>query len=214
LVDGAQSFGATSSGRSVGTMGDATTTSFFPAKPLGCYGDGGAVFTQNDEDAALIRSMSLHGKGSHKYENVNIGMNSRLDTIQAAILIEKLKIFPKELIARDQIASLYNDLLGGHIKIPPCKEGVNSAWALYTIRTQERDLVQANLKSANIPSLVYYPIPLSQQVAYRHYPTVTSGLAISNMLSECVLSIPMHPYLKAHEVHEISTKLIEAKALI
>lgn len=214
LIDSAQSFGATSSGRSVGTMGDATTTSFFPAKPLGCYGDGGAVFTQNHEDAALIKSMSLHGKGSHKYENVNIGMNSRLDTIQAAILIEKLKIFRKELIARDQVASLYHDLLGGHIKIPSCKEGVNSAWALYTIRTQKRDLVQANLKSANIPSLVYYPIPLSQQVAYRHYPTVTSGLAISNTLSECVLSIPMHPYLKAHEVHEISTKLIEAEALI
>jgi dTDP-4-amino-4,6-dideoxygalactose transaminase len=212
LVDGAQSFGGRNKGRKVGSMGDATTTSFFPAKPLGCYGDGGAVFTQNDEDAALIRSLSLHGKGSHKYENVNIGMNSRLDTIQAAILIEKLKIFPQELIAREEIARLYSDLLGGVLKVPLCKEGVNSAWALYTIRTPERDLVQANLKSAYVPSLVYYPIPLSQQLAYKHYPAVSSGLTTSNIMSESVLSIPMHPYLKPDEVHKIAAELLEMKA--
>ena len=214
LIDGAQSFGATSSGRRVGSMGDATTTSFFPAKPLGCYGDGGAVFTQNDEDAALIRSISLHGKGSHKYENVNIGMNSRLDTIQAAILIEKLKILPDELIAKEEIANQYRDLLEGNIKIPNCSEGVSSAWALYTICTPARDIVQESLKSVNIPTNVYYPIPLSQQLAYKHYPVVSTGLRNSNMLSECVLSIPMHAYLKTADVHQISSKLLDVSALI
>ena len=214
LIDGAQSFGATSSGRRVGSMGDATTTSFFPAKPLGCYGDGGAVFTQNDADAALIRSISLHGKGSHKYENVNIGMNSRLDTIQAAVLIEKLKILPDELIAKEEIANQYRDLLEGNIKIPNCSEGVSSAWALYTICTPERDLVQASLKSVNIPTNIYYPIPLSQQLAYKQYPVVSTGLDNSNMLSECVLSIPMHAYLNTEDIHEISSKLLDASALV
>lgn len=213
LVDGAQSFGASSQGRMVGSMGDATTTSFFPAKPLGCYGDGGAVFTQNDDDAALIRSISLHGKGSHKYENVNIGMNSRLDTIQAAILIEKLKIFPDELIAKEAVASQYRDLLEGHIKIPLCSEGVRSAWALYTISTPERDVVQESLKSANIPTNVYYPIPLSQQLAYQKYPVVSSGLYNTNILRECVLSIPMHAYLNTEDVHKISAQLLEASSL-
>ena len=214
LIDGAQSFGATSSGRRVGSMGDATTTSFFPAKPLGCYGDGGAVFTQNDADAALIRSISLHGKGSHKYENVNIGMNSRLDTIQAAILIEKLKILPDELIAKEEIANQYRDLLEGNIKIPNCSEGVSSAWALYTICTPARDIVQESLKSVNIPTNVYYPIPLSQQLAYKHYPVVSTGLRNSNMLSECVLSIPMHAYLNTADVQQISSKLLDASALV
>jgi dTDP-4-amino-4,6-dideoxygalactose transaminase len=214
LVDGAQSFGATSLGRRVGSMGDATTTSFFPAKPLGCYGDGGAVFTQNDEDAALIRSISLHGKGSHKYENVNVGMNSRLDTIQAAILIEKLKIFPQELMAKEGIARQYRDLLEGNIKIPFCRASVNSAWALYTIQTPKRELVQASLRSAGIPSNVYYQIPLSQQLAYRHYPMVSTGLGNSNMLSECALSIPMHAYLKNADVQEIAIKLLEVTALV
>jgi len=211
LVDSAQSFGATSYGRSVGTMGDAATTSFFPTKPLGCYGDGGAVFTQNDEDAALIRSMSLHGKGSHKYENVNIGVNSRLDTIQAATLIEKLKIFPNELIAREKIANQYQDLLGGDVKTPVSRENVSSAWALYTICTKNRDLVQEALKSNDIPSFIYYPIPLSEQLAYRHYPEVTTGLEVSRMLSGCVLSLPMHPYLKEKDVQKISYVLCQAK---
>ena len=213
LVDGAQSFGGSSKGRRVGSMGDATTTSFFPAKPLGCYGDGGAIFTQNDKDAALIRSMSLHGKGSHKYEHVNIGLNSRLDTIQAAILIEKLKIFPKELVAREEVAKRYESLLKGQVVVPSGKESVNSAWAQYTIQARNRDLLQANLKSANIPSVIYYPIPLSRQDAYRQYPAVTSGLAISNTLSEFVLSLPMHPYLELNAVDKIATKLLEAKAL-
>jgi len=184
--------------------------SFFPAKPLGCYGDGGAVFTQDDEDAALIRSMSLHGRGCHKYENVNIGVNSRLDTIQAAILIEKIKIFPTELIARRKVAKLYHELLGGHVDIPLSGDDVNSAWALYTIRTQKRDLIKESLRATNVPSVVYYPIILSQQLAYTRYPVVSTGLEVSSMLSESVLSIPMHPYLKTAEIAEVSTKLIDA----
>jgi len=207
LIDGAQSFGGISNNRRVGSMGDATTTSFFPAKPLGCYGDGGAIFTQDDNDAELINSIRLHGKGSHKYENIRIGMNSRMDTIQAAILIEKLKIFPDELIAREKIANLYTEKLSEKIRTPFCNNNLKSAWAQYTIIIENRDRVQDELKSKNIPSVVYYPIPLSKQAGYKDYPSVKSGLDVSDYLSKRVLSLPMHPYLRDDEVERISQEI-------
>lgn len=204
LVDGAQSFGASSHGRKVGTLGDATTTSFFPAKPLGCYGDGGAVFTNDDALAELINSIRLHGKGDEKYDNVRIGVNSRLDTIQAAILIEKLKIFPGELELRNQVAATYEAGLSSHFRTPQIGEGITSAWAQYTLILENRGAVQAKLKEHGVPSVVYYPKSLTQQDGYSLFPVVSSGVAISEGLTGKVLSLPMHPYMSIDEqVHII-----------
>ena len=205
LVDGAQSFGAVSKGRRVGTMGDATTTSFFPAKPLGCYGDGGAVFTQNEEDADLINSIRLHGKGQEKYDNVRVGINSRLDTIQAAILIEKLKIFPEELFERNKVAALYKENLSVAIASPVVLEEHTSAWAQYTLVVNHRQVFQDALKASYIPSAVYYPKALSQQVGYSHYPVVKSGVKVSEELSGKVLSLPMHPYLSRESIEKTAS---------
>ena len=205
LVDGAQSFGAISKGRRVGSMGDATTTSFFPAKPLGCYGDGGAVFTSNDEDAEIINSIRLHGKGKQKYDNVRIGLNSRLDTIQAAILIEKLKLFPEELRLRSEVAKIYSSQLSEICKVPTLELNNSSAWAQYTLQLENRDNLQNKLKEEAIPSVVYYPIALSQQAGYKHYPTVSSGVETSELLAEQVLSLPMHPYLTPHSQNNITS---------
>ena len=203
LVDGAQSFGASSEGRRVGTMGDATTTSFFPAKPLGCYGDGGAVFTQDDALADLINSIRLHGKGTEKYDNVRIGVNSRLDTIQAAILIEKLKIFSEELELRNQVAAIYSEGLSAHYATPQIGEGLTSAWAQYTLIVDDRPSVQARLKEAGIPSVIYYPKSLTQQSGYKDFPIVSSGVPVSDGLPSKVLSLPMHPYLSTDSQAEI-----------
>lgn len=210
LVDGAQSFGATSMERRVGTMGDATTTSFFPAKPLGCYGDGGAVFTNNDEDAHLINSIRLHGKGTEKYDNVRVGLNSRLDTIQAAILIEKLKIFPDELISRNRVAKNYrkSETENGPIH-PTVKDGLVSAWAQYTLRVNKRDEFANSLKAAGVPSVIYYPKPLTMQDGYSNFPVVTGGTPVSHSLVENVLSLPMHPYMKSEQQNEIIQILID-----
>jgi len=209
LVDGAQSFGATSKGRRVGTLGDATTTSFFPAKPLGCYGDGGAVFTNNDEDAQLINSIRLHGKGSEKYDNVRVGVNSRLDTLQAAILIEKLKIFPRELELRDHVAAGYTSALSGYLKTPKILERDTSAWAQYTLIIDSRKALQESLQRREIPSVVYYPNPLSLQTGYKHFPCVSSGVAVSEYLSEHVLSLPMHPYISNQQQASIINAVME-----
>ncbi|MGB1907187.1 MAG: DegT/DnrJ/EryC1/StrS family aminotransferase, partial [Spongiibacter sp.] len=209
LVDGAQSFGATSYGRRVGTMGDATTTSFFPAKPLGCYGDGGAVFTNDDALADVINSIRLHGKGSEKYDNVRIGVNSRLDTIQAAILIEKLKIFPGELLARDKVAAAYNDSLSDKIKTPRVADGLTSAWAQYTLIVDDRPAIQSKLKESGIPSVVYYPKALTQQDGYSSFPIVSSGVSVSEALTGRVLSLPMHPYLERNEIIRICSAVGE-----
>lgn len=209
LVDGAQSFGASSHGRKVGTMGDATTTSFFPAKPLGCYGDGGAVFTNDDALAEIINSIRLHGKGSEKYDNVRIGVNSRLDTIQAAILIEKLKIFPGELLARDKVAATYKDGLGDKIKTPRVADGLTSSWAQYTVIVDDRPAIQAKLKESGIPSVVYYPKALTQQDGYSSFPVVSSGVTVSEALAGQVLSLPMHPYLERDEIMRICSALSE-----
>jgi len=199
LVDAAQSFGATLRNHRVGTWGHASTTSFFPAKPLGCYGDGGAIFTQDDELAEVMNSIRLHGKGSEKYDNVRIGMNSRLDTLQAAILKVKLDIFPNELIQRDQVAQRYEQALAGVLKTPQLMDGATSAWAQYTLVLENRDQVQAACRERDVPTVVYYPKPLTLQTGYKDYPAVVGGTPVSERLSSHVLSLPMHPYLKDDE---------------
>jgi dTDP-4-amino-4,6-dideoxygalactose transaminase len=199
MDDAAQSFGAAWRGRKVGTLAEITTTSFFPAKPLGCYGDGGAVFTDDDELADLLRSLRVHGQGADRYDNVRIGINGRLDTLQAAILIEKLAIFPEEIIARDRIAARYDAALGDVAIVPRVAPGATSVWAQYTVRLpgHDRDAVAKALAAAGIPTAIYYPIPLHRQQAYRHYPIAGTGLRARDRLAGDVLSLPMHPYLDA-----------------
>jgi dTDP-4-amino-4,6-dideoxygalactose transaminase len=197
LDDAAQGFGATYQNRSVGTLALATATSFFPAKPLGCYGDGGAVFTDDDELAAVMRSLRVHGEGRHRYESVRIGTNGRFDTIQAAVLIEKLKIFSEEIAARDRIARRYSENLADLVRVPRVREGSTSVWAQYTIRLARgaREGFAAALKVQGIPTAVYYPIPLSRQEAYRHFPVAAGGVPVSERLAEEVISLPMHAYM-------------------
>jgi dTDP-4-amino-4,6-dideoxygalactose transaminase len=197
LADAAQSFGAHAHGRRVGTFGAATAVSFFPSKPLGCYGDGGAVLTSDSETATTIESLRAHGKGADKYENVRIGMNSRLDTIQAAILIEKLSIFDDEIAKRQTVAARYGEGLRGVVLVPEVPADHRSVWAQYSIRVPggRRDGLMAALKSQGIASAVYYPTPLHKQTAYRDFPVAPGGVPISEAVSADVLSLPMHPYL-------------------
>jgi dTDP-4-amino-4,6-dideoxygalactose transaminase len=197
LCDAAQSFGATLDGRAVGTIGAATTTSFYPAKPLGCYGDGGAVFTDDSELAAQLRSRREHGFGSHRYEHVRVGVNSRLDAIQAAVLIEKLGIFSEELRLRQDVADRYRDGLSDLFAVPEQMPGASSSWAQFTLRTEHRDAIAAACRSRGVPTAIHYPIPLSKQPAYRAYPCGPGGVPVSERLAETVLSLPMHPYLDA-----------------
>jgi dTDP-4-amino-4,6-dideoxygalactose transaminase len=199
LDDAAQSFGATCNNRRLGTFGQATATSFFPAKPLGCYGDGGAVTTDDDGFADALRSLRVHGQGSDKYDNIRIGLASRLDTIQAAILIEKLKIFPDEIDARNRIANRYSEGLGDVVVVPRVPAGYTSVWAQYTIRVAggRRDAFAAALKADGVPTAIYYPIPLHRQQAYKHYPVGKGGVAVSDRLAAEVISLPMHAYLDA-----------------
>lgn len=197
LCDTAQAFGATYNGRVTGNIGDAAATSFFPAKPLGCYGDGGATFTNDDGLADLLRSIRNHGQGVDRYENVRIGMNSRLDTIQAAILIEKLKIFPEEIELRETVAQRYNAALAksNRIVVPRVIAGAQSTWAQYVIQVADRDKLLAHLKGKGIPTAVYYPIPLSAQKGYAHFPS--APIPVSEKICKTVLALPMHPYLEA-----------------
>jgi len=195
LCDTAQGFGGVMDGKRTGSIGDAAATSFFPAKPLGCYGDGGACFTNDDDLKDKLLSLRMHGQGSDRYEHVAIGLNSRLDTIQAAILIEKLKIFEDEIDKRNTIARRYSEAFAGsnRIKTPPVIEGAVSTWAQYTLQVTDRKIFQKRLKEVGVPSVVYYPIPLSRQPAYAHYPSVPTP--VSEALSGHVVSLPMHPYL-------------------
>lgn len=196
LCDAAQSFGAGYRGRKVGQIGLATTTSFFPAKPLGCYGDGGAVFTDDPELAAALKSLRVHGQGADKYDNVRLGVNSRLDTIQAAILLEKLAIFPEEIAARQRVADRYNAALADVAVVPRLIDGAGSVWAQYTIQVENRAGLAAALKEEGIPTAVYYPIPLHRQTAYAHFPAA-GALEVADRLAATVISLPMHPYLDA-----------------
>ncbi len=195
LCDTAQGFGALMDGKRAGAIGDAAATSFFPAKPLGCYGDGGACFTNDDDLKNKLLSLRMHGQGSDRYEHVAIGLNSRLDTIQAAILIEKLKIFEDEIDKRNAVARRYSQAFAGsnRIKTPLVIDGAVSTWAQYTLQVADRNLFQKRLKEVGVPTAVYYPIPLSRQPAYAHYPSVPTP--VSEALSGQVVSLPMHPYL-------------------
>ena len=198
LDDAAQSFGASYKGRRLGTFGLATATSFFPAKPLGCFGDGGAIFTDDDQLAETLRSIRAHGQGSDRYDNVRLGLTGRLDTMQAAILIEKLKIFEDEIAARNLVAERYSRGLGNVVTVPRLAGGCDSVWAQYTIRLPkgtDRDGFAAALKAQGIPTAIYYPKSVHQQTAYRDFPVADGGLPISEALSEDVISLPMHAYL-------------------
>ncbi len=213
LEDGAQGFGGAAGGRRNCSFGDISATSFFPAKPLGCYGDGGAIFTDNDEWDELVRSLRVHGKGESKYENVRIGMNSRLDTVQAAVLLAKFRYFTEtELEAVNRIADLYTAGLAGTVKTPVIKQDHYSSWAQYTIRlrnAQERDGLQRYLKKQNIPSMIYYPEPMHRQKAFMGGRYDDQDFVNTIELCDTVLSLPIHPYLETWEAEEVITKIKE-----
>ena len=212
VADAAQSFGASLQGRKVGSFGRYTTVSFFPAKPLGCYGDGGAIFTDDDKAAELLRSLRFHGKGRDKYENVRVGTNSRLDTLQAAILLQKLAVFAEEIEKRDRVAATYGHMLGNHVVTPRLAEGANSVWAQYTLTLPEgtdRDAFQARCKAAGVPTNVYYPRPLHRQQAFSSFLRGGS-LEVSERHAGRVVSIPMHPYLDEATQRRISDAVIGA----
>jgi dTDP-4-amino-4,6-dideoxygalactose transaminase len=199
LDDAAQGFGGVYDNRRLGSFGHITATSFFPAKPLGCYGDGGAVLTDDDGLADVLKSLRVHGQGSDKYDNVRIGLASRLDTIQAAILSEKLRIFSDEIDSRNKAARRYSEGLGDVVTVPVVPAGSISVWAQYTIRVAggRRDALGAALKAEGIPTAIYYPIPLHRQQAYKHFPVGKGGVAVSDRLAAEVISLPMHAYLDA-----------------
>lgn len=207
IEDAAQGFGGEFAGKRACSFGDISCTSFFPAKPLGCYGDGGAVFTDNDEWMELIRSYCIHGKGNNKYDNVRIGMNSRLDTIQAAILLIKLEAFRKyELEEVNRVARRYTELLQDIVDVPLIKEGFYSSWAQYSILlkdSKQRGEVQTYLKERAIPSMIYYPKPMHQQKAFADFDCQYVDLNVSEELCQKVLSLPMHPYLVEEDVKTV-----------
>lgn len=217
LEDGAQGFGGSINGQKACSFGDISTTSFFPAKPLGCYGDGGAVFTDNDEWATLIESYRVHGKGTDKYDNVRIGLNSRLDTVQAAILQVKLRAFDDEVERVNEAARQYTALLGDHVKTPVIPEGFHSSWAQYTIQLpseEMRNRLQAALKDAGIPSMVYYPKTMHEQTAFANdqssiHRQLNYADYTATRLCRTVLSLPMHPYLETAEIEAVCERIIE-----
>jgi dTDP-4-amino-4,6-dideoxygalactose transaminase len=214
LDDAAQAFGATYKGRKLGTQALATATSFFPAKPLGCYGDGGAIFTDDDKLASRIVSLRVHGEGSDKYDAAHIGLTGRLDTIQAAILLEKLKIFPEEIAARNAVARRYAAALADVVTVPRVGEASTSVWAQYTIRLApgRRDALAAALKAQGIPTAIYYAKPLHRQAAYRDFPVADGGLPVSERLAEEVISLPMHAYLEEPDQDRIVAAVRRALA--
>jgi dTDP-4-amino-4,6-dideoxygalactose transaminase len=198
LDDAAQAFGASYKGRRLGTSALATATSFFPAKPLGCFGDGGAIFTDDAALAETLRSIRVHGQGSDKYDNVRLGLTGRLDTIQAAVLLEKLRIFEDEIAARNEVAERYARGLGNVVTVPRVAAGCTSIWAQYTIRLPEgtdRDGFASALKAQGVPTAIYYPKSMHQQTAYRDFPVADGGLPTCEKLSDDVISLPMHAYL-------------------
>jgi UDP-2-acetamido-2-deoxy-ribo-hexuluronate aminotransferase len=212
ISDAAQGFGADYKGRRVGSgLADVTTTSFFPAKPLGCYGDGGAVFTDDDRIADVIRSICLHGKGDAKYDVVRVGVNSRLDTLQAAILLPKLAAFIDELERRHEVARAYIERLRNHVSTPiGAVDDARFAWAQFTIKVDNRDTVQARLKEAGVPTNVYYPRPMHLQPAYEVHGDGEGSLPVSERLAKDVLSLPMHPYLSVEEIDRVCEATIAA----
>ncbi len=195
ISDAAQSYGSTLDGKQAIHWADCVTTSFFPAKPLGCYGDGGAVLSNDHQLADIMESLRVHGKGTDKYDNVRIGINGRMDTIQAAILIEKLTIFNKEIKKRNKIANRYSEALAAFVTVPEIIDGAVSTWAQYTLVAEDRASLQAALGQAGVPTAIYYPKPLHLQTAYKNYPVGKGGLPVSEQLANQVLSLPMHAYM-------------------
>ena len=209
IADSAQGFGCTLNGLQPLHWADVSTTSFFPAKPLGAYGDGGAVLTDDEELHAVLTSLRNHGAGADKYDNVRIGMNSRLDTLQAAILLQKLAVFPEEIVARNRVAVRYGEHLSGLVATPRVIDGGVSTWAQYTVEVPdaERDAVMARLKSALIPTAAYYPRPIHQQSAYRRFPQGPDDLPVTNAKAGVVMSLPMHADLDAEVQDRIVAEL-------
>jgi len=200
IEDAAQGFGGEINGQRAGSFGDIATTSFFPAKPLGCYGDGGAIFTNNDDYAALLRSYRVHGKGSDKYDNVRIGMNSRLDTIQAAILLEKLAAFPDELRQRNRAAKNYETALSGRYQTPVTPDGYLSSWAQYTLVDENRDAIMADYKTKGVPTVIYYGTCMHQQTAFKDLGYSDTEFPVASRLARQVFSLPMHGYLEVDQL--------------
>lgn len=207
LEDSAQGFGGNINGRRTGSFGNVATTSFFPSKPLGCYGDGGAIFTNDEELAHMIKSLKVHGRGNDKYDNVRIGINSRLDTVQAAVLKVKLKAFIlHELEDVNRVYRMYNDRLKGVVNVPIIPEGFYSSFAQYTIKLKnkkQRDELQGELANENIPSMIYYSKPLHRQHAFQNQVYVDEDFCVTDVLSDIVLSLPMHPYLTDKDIDEV-----------
>lgn len=215
LEDGAQGFGGKIGEKRACSFGDIGTTSFFPAKPLGCYGDGGAVFTDDDQIAEVIRSLKVHGKGANKYDNVRIGINSRLDTMQAAVLLVKLKAFKEYELARvNSIARSYTEVLQDIVTVPFVEETYYSSWAQYTVRLENkerRDGLQAELKKQGVPSMVYYQKPMHEQKAFEELTSGADDFANSRELCDTVLSLPMHPYLSETDINDIVCAIVQWK---
>ena len=205
LEDAAQSFGATYKARRVGTLGEVAATSFFPAKPLGGYGDGGAIFTDNEEMAALLRSIRNHGQGTDRYENIRIGLNGRLDSLQAAILLVKLEIFDREVAARQEVARRYSEALQEVVEVPYVAPDCTSVWAQYSVLSDHRDALLAKLKDAGIPTAIYYPIPLHLQGAFAPLGYKAGDFPVSEAAARSIFSLPMHPYLTA----EVQARICE-----
>jgi UDP-2-acetamido-2-deoxy-ribo-hexuluronate aminotransferase len=208
IIDGAQSFGSTFRGKTDSNLGDISITSFFPAKPLGCYGDGGAVFTNNIKYAEKIKMMRTHGQ-KKRYHHKYIGMGARLDTIQAAILLAKLPYYKKELEARERVAGLYKNLLSSRLQMPVIKSNRSSAWAQFTLRTKNRDILQAKLKNDGIPTAVYYPIPIHLQEAFQYLNYKKGCFPISEDTSNKAISLPMNSLLTDDEIEYVAAKLIK-----
>ena len=212
ISDAAQSFGGMYDGKRVGSLAPVSSTSFFPAKPLGCYGDGGAIMTDDDELAELLKSIRVHGAGVDRYEVVRVGINGRLDSIQAAILSVKLSVFNDELEARTRVASTYDEALKGVVTTPKRIAGRQSAWAQYTIKTDKRASVQKMLGEAGIPTMIYYPKPMHLQAPYLPHGGGEGSLRVSETICHQVMSLPMHPYLADEDVRRIAD--LVRKALV
>ncbi len=212
IADAAQSMGAHYQGRPTGSLAPVTATSFFPAKPLGCFGDGGAIFTDDDELAAVLRSIRAHGKGASKYEIERIGLNARLDTIQAAVLLAKLPALDDEISARQALAKRYDAALEGVAQTPAQPNGAASAWAQYSILIDRRDAVVEHLRAAGIPTAIYYPRPLHLQPAYRRHGRGAGSLPVSEELCDRILSLPMHGYMSDKAADDIAAAVREAIA--
>ena len=214
LEDAAQSFGATYHGSRAGALAETAATSFFPAKPLGCYGDGGAVFTADDDLAAVLQSIRNHGQGVDRYDNVRLGINGRLDTLQAAILLVKLEIFDQEVVARQEVARRYSEGLRDLVKVPSVAPGCSSVWAQYSLESEARAVILARLGEAGVPTAIYYPKPLHLQEAFRGLGYGPGDFPVSEAAAARIFSLPMHPYLAANEQERIIEIIRQAVAEI